>query len=188
MIFIGASHKWTARHFKNRADIRACMNSALIHHTKPSMADLLLEDTHDRNLVKDITQPGQAVLMTDFSPTQLIHIPYLTIADVQQIANTLGVVQENTLDVAFTAIASHTEPVALPENVIAFPEKPLTLSNVRQWADSFSSKAEAARHIGIDRTYLSKILSGERDLTPEIQQKIAKRRDRDKRDSLVKTA
>lgn len=189
MIFIGASHKWTARHFKNRADIRACMNSALIHNTKPSMADLLLEDTHDRNMVKDITQPGQAVLMTDFSPTRLIHIPYLTIADVQQIANTLGAVQENTLDVAFTAITSHTEPAALPDNVIAFPvSETLSLQTVRQWSDSFSSKAEAARQIGIDRTYLSKILSGERDLTLDIQRKIAKSLYRGKCDNAQKTA
>jgi hypothetical protein len=191
IVFIGASHKWTARHFKNRADIRACMNSALIHNTKPSMADLLLEDTQDKKLVKQITQPGQAVLMTDFSQTQVIQIPYLTVQDVQQIAQRVGPVRDNTLDVAFEAIASHSEPVELPDNVITFPSlsgDTLTLSQVKQWTNTFSSKAEAARKIGIDRTYLSKILSGERDLTPDICQKIAKSTIRDKRDITRKTA
>lgn len=189
IVFIGASHKWTARHFKNRADIRACMNSALIHNTKPSMADLLLEDAHDKKLVKEITQPGQAILMTDFSQTQVIQIPYLTIQDVQQIAQRVGIMRDDTLDVAFEAIASHSEPVELPDNVITFPTMGnLTLPHVRQWAGTFSSKAEAARHIGIDRTYLSRILSGERDLTPEIQQKITESVTRDKRDNAQKTA
>ena len=63
--FIGGSHKWTARHFKGRADIRGCMNSMLIHKTKPSQADLLLEDTHDKHLVKHLQRPGDAILVTD---------------------------------------------------------------------------------------------------------------------------
>ena len=58
MTFIGGSTKWNARHFKGRADIRGCMNSALVHRCKPSQADLLLEDSRDRKLMQAVTGVG----------------------------------------------------------------------------------------------------------------------------------
>lgn len=96
--FIGASHKWTARHFKGRADIRACMNSMLIHKTKPSQADLLLEDAHDKNLVKQIQHPGEAILVTDYDQPVIVSIPYCTRNDIHAIAAMVGQanVQEST--------------------------------------------------------------------------------------------
>jgi len=89
--FIGGSHKWTARHFKGRADIRGCMNSLLIHKTKPSQADLLLEDSHDKNLVKQISRPGEAILSTDFSSAALVTMPLCTRKDMEIVA---GIVKE----------------------------------------------------------------------------------------------
>ncbi len=88
--FIGASHKWTARHFKGRADIRACMNSMLIHKTKPSQADLLLEDAQDKNLVKQIQRPGEAILVTDYDQPIVVSIPYCTRKDMHAIATMVG--------------------------------------------------------------------------------------------------
>ena len=85
--FIGGSHKWTARHFKGRADIRGCMNSMLIHKTKPSQADLLLEDSHDKNLVKQIVRPGEAILSTDFSSAVLVAMPLCTRKDMETVAD-----------------------------------------------------------------------------------------------------
>ncbi len=84
--FIGASHKWTARHFRGRADIRGSMNSMLIHKTKPSQADLLLEDSHDKQLVKQIHRPGDAILVTDFSQPTLVSMPYCTKQDMENVA------------------------------------------------------------------------------------------------------
>jgi hypothetical protein len=84
--FIGGSHKWTARHFKGRADIRSCMNSMLIHKTKPSQADLLLEDAHDKNLVKQLHRPGDAILVTDYATPTLVTIPYCKREDMKAIA------------------------------------------------------------------------------------------------------
>jgi hypothetical protein len=81
MTFIGCAHKWTARHFGGRADIRACMNTLLIHKTRPSQADLLLEDAHDKNLVKQLQRPGEAILVTDYSPAAIITIPFCTPQD-----------------------------------------------------------------------------------------------------------
>ncbi len=84
--FIGSSHKWTARHFKGRADIRGCMNSMLIHKTKPSQADLLLEDSQDKRLVKHIHRPGDAILATDFGLPTLVAMPYCTPKDMEKVA------------------------------------------------------------------------------------------------------
>ncbi len=89
IIFIGASHKWTARHFKGRADIRRCMNSMLIHKTKPSQANLLLEDAADKNLVKQIHAPGEAILVTDYGEPTLVSIPRCCRDDMQQVAEIL---------------------------------------------------------------------------------------------------
>ncbi len=84
--FIGCSHKWTARHFKGRADIRGCMNSMLIHKTKPSQADLLVEDSQDKYLVKQIQQPGEAILITDFDQPVLVSMPVCTREDMEIVA------------------------------------------------------------------------------------------------------
>jgi len=85
--FIGGSHKWTARHFKGRADIRGCMNSMLIHKTKPSQADLLLEDAHDKNLVKQLHRPGDAILVTDYSTPTLVSMPLCKREDMKTVAD-----------------------------------------------------------------------------------------------------
>ena len=90
MTFIGGSTKWNVRHFKGRADIRGCMNSALVHQCKPSQADLLLENTRDRKLMQALTGVGQAVLLTDNAPTRLVQIPRCTRQDMQRIANIVG--------------------------------------------------------------------------------------------------
>jgi hypothetical protein len=86
MTFIGGSHKWTARHFKGRADIRGCMNSLLIHKTKPSQADLLLEDSRDKNLVKHLQRPGEAILVTDFDTPIVVSMPLCTRDDMTTVA------------------------------------------------------------------------------------------------------
>jgi hypothetical protein len=84
--FLGSSPKWTARHFQGRADIRGCMNSMLIHKTKPSQANLLLEDTQDKQLVKQIQHPGEAILATDYADPKLISVPFCTRADMETVA------------------------------------------------------------------------------------------------------
>ncbi len=88
--FFGSSPKWTARHFKGRADIRGCMNSMLIHKTKPSQADLLLEDAQDKNLVKQLQRPGEAILATDYAPPVVITIPYCCRQDMETVAEIIG--------------------------------------------------------------------------------------------------
>ena len=116
--FIGGSHKWTARHFKGRADIRGCMNSMLIHKTKPSQADLLLEDSHDKNLVKQLHRPGDAILVTDYGAPTLISIPLCKREDMKTVANMI----RNTYHAAqtkgtpITLIAREEQMNLLPKN------------------------------------------------------------------------
>ncbi len=88
--FLGSSPKWTARHFKGRADIRGCMNSMLIHKTKPSQADLLLEDAQDKHLVKQLQRPGEAILVTDYAPPVVVTIPYCCRQDMETAAAMVG--------------------------------------------------------------------------------------------------
>ena len=87
MTFLGSSSKWTARYFKGRADIRGCMNSMLIHKTKPSQADLLLEDARNKHLVRQLHHPGEAVLVTDYDFPTLVSIPFCTRKDMETVAN-----------------------------------------------------------------------------------------------------
>lgn len=85
--FIGGSPKWTARHFKGRADIRKGINAMLIHKMKPSQAELLLEDTYEKHLVKHLQRPGQAILVTDYEPPRVIAVPFCTQKDMEAIAD-----------------------------------------------------------------------------------------------------
>ncbi|MCP5001115.1 MAG: hypothetical protein GY933_20830, partial [Hyphomicrobiales bacterium] len=135
MTFIGGSTKWNARHFKGRADIRGCMNSALVHRCKPSQAELLLEDPKDKKMMHDITQPGHAVLMTDCDTTKRVQIPFCTRQDMERIAAMIGTVTDTVppitpraarladdIDVAVTTdgqdvtATSHPQPAATPNS------------------------------------------------------------------------
>ena len=90
-LFIGGSQKWNARHFGNKADIRACINSLLVHRIKPSQADLLLEDRENAKLMKHVTRPGQALMATshDADPS-IVSMPFITRADIERVANMLA--------------------------------------------------------------------------------------------------
>ena len=111
MTFIGGSTKWNARHFKGRADIRGCMNSALVHRCKPSQAELLLEDTRDKKMICDVIQAGQAVLMTDCDTTKLVQMPLCTRQDMERIAQ----IGPGNIDVlpALEVRPHETEPTGL---------------------------------------------------------------------------
>ncbi len=97
--FFGGSPKWTARHFKGRADIRGCMNSMLIHKTKPSQADLLLEDAQDKKLIKQVQRPGEAILVTDYAPPVVVAMPLCTRQDLETIAELIGKKTEEVTEV-----------------------------------------------------------------------------------------
>ncbi len=97
MTFIGSSPKWTARHFNNRADIRRCMNAVLVHKSKPSQADLLLEDSEYKQLVKGLEHPGEAVFATDYGTPTHVSMPLCVREDMQTVANIVGISGEKWL-------------------------------------------------------------------------------------------
>lgn len=78
MTLVGCSHKWTARHFSGHADIRRCMNSLLIHRTKPSNAEMLLEDMDKsvKKQLKAISQPGEGLFVRDYGEPVHIRMPF----------------------------------------------------------------------------------------------------------------
>lgn len=90
MIGVFGSQKWNARHFGNKADIRATIPSLLIHRIKPSQADLLLEDRENVKLMKRVNLPGQALMATshDADPS-VITVPLITRRDIEQVSRRL---------------------------------------------------------------------------------------------------
>jgi AraC-like DNA-binding protein len=200
MTFIGGSPKWTARHFKGRADIRGCMNSMLIHKTKPSQAELLIEDAHDKNLVKHLQRPGEAILVTDYEAPTLVSIPFCTQKDMETVANLV----KNTSEMA---IANTSRMIAIGGNngredfknhepateIISFPQhrkdyktvrsttfdpKQLTVEMIqaqlqkRKAQDANFTQAEVARQAGMSQSYLSRILNGQCPLSDKHKQNL----------------
>jgi Cdc6-like AAA superfamily ATPase len=113
IIFFGISQKWDARNFKNRKDIRASMPSLLVHKCKPSQAELLLEDTQERKLVKGLRLPGECLLATshDADP-QVVRMPLITPQDILAIATRL-------IDVTPATVATDNTPPAATANETA---------------------------------------------------------------------
>ena len=90
MTFIGSSDQWTTRHFHGRKDLQKYMSSLLIHKSKPSHTELLLEDSEDKHLLKQLHYPGEAVLMTDYHAPTVVSLPVCTREDIQTIASMVG--------------------------------------------------------------------------------------------------
>jgi hypothetical protein len=141
--FIGGSHKWTARHFKGRADIRACMNSMLIHKTKPSQADLLLEDAQDKHLVKHIQHPGEAILVTDYDVPNLVSIPFCGPQDMQAVATMLN---QNTAKATPSTGSSSPEPEHVPGAAQENQQEQKRVETTQQRPQSFEAAKEALPH------------------------------------------
>lgn len=200
--FIGGSPKWTARHFKGRADIRACMNSMLIHKTKPSQADLLLEDAHDKHLVKQLQRPGEVILVTDYAAPMLVTIPFCTRNDMTTVAALLGHSEiprhapfeqgdltSSPPDFKGGPGGSEEEspdghPHVSSSGVIplARHRKPdpgqLTVEMLQAQVEHLKThnptltQAELARQAGISQSYFSRILKGQSPLTEKQKQKL----------------
>lgn len=169
--FIGGSQKWTARHFKGRADIRACMNSALVHKTKPSQADLLLEDSQEKKLVKQLQQPGDAILVTDFADARLVRMPFCSRSDMEMIAEMVGNHKE------VITISSPEPKYATPEGKTeveieapALVTPTLTPAMLQAKLLEGWKQREIERRTGINQSKISNFKNGnERALTEEEQ-------------------
>lgn len=90
MTFMGSSDQWNTRHFHGRNDLQQYMSSLLIHKSKPSHTELLLEDPEDKHLVRQLHHPGEAVLMTDYHAPAIVSLPVCTREDIQKIASMAG--------------------------------------------------------------------------------------------------
>lgn len=196
MTFIGGSPKWTARHFKGRADIRGCMNSMLIHKTKPSQADLLLEDAHDKHLVKHLHQPGEAILVTDYSSPVVVSVPFCTRQDMETVADLIsnkGKQYRSKTSSTTTIPTQHRTPQP-PAAMIQLDQHrkkykaawqrgldpmQLTVEMIldrlvfRKQQEPGFTQSELANQMRISPGYLSKILREQRPLTDDLKQKFS---------------
>lgn len=176
IVFLGISVKWTARHFKGRADIRGCMNSSLIHKCKPSQAELLLEDSKEKKLVEDLKRPGDAILLTDYAGTKQIHIPFCTRTDMETVANLVGknrhpIIVEKHLE---------TPPATMPETPVETAETPATPfgAMVRQrlikirLGDKTASQNKLAEAVGLSKKEMSEMLNGKMAVSETMKNKM----------------
>jgi len=115
LTFIGSAHKWTARHFHGRSDIRGCMNSMLIHQTKPSQADLLLEDSQHKKLVKQLHNPGDAILVTDLGEPAICKIPFCSQSDIRSVADQIAPGGHSLINVDVIKQPDNLQPILTPE-------------------------------------------------------------------------
>lgn len=151
MVGVFGSQKWNARHFGNKADIRATIPSLLIHRIKPSQADLLLEDSENKKLMKQVSLPGQALMATshDADPS-VITVPLITRKDVEEVARMLSA--KYSADVAQDdvrqemSVETHeetNEPANVSEvkcdNVVPFRRR-----NAEETAEERQTKTETA--------------------------------------------
>ncbi|GAK51801.1 hypothetical protein U14_03047 [Candidatus Moduliflexus flocculans] len=191
--FFGSSPKWTARYFKGRADIRGCMNSMLIHKTKPSQADLLLEDSQEKQLVKGLQQPGDAILATDFAPPLCVSIPRCVKADMETIARRMRESrQEADMGIYDMPQEEERTPAFAPE-VISLAERrrkntqfafkglhpqDMTIDLIREQFARLKeeqpdlTQAEIASRAGLSPSVFSKILNKKQALTFDQQQRL----------------
>lgn len=160
MLFLGCSTKWNAKHFCGCADFRAAIPSLLIHKTKPSQADLLLEGAKERNLVKQISRPGQALLATshDADP-QIVTMPLITRQDIAAVKE-----QVNGRSIDRTEV----KPVDLSKSGGLTA---LDRANSRIKNGEITQKSLAAA-LEVDEGFLSKILRGVKPLPERIRQKM----------------
>ena len=147
ILFIAGSTKWTARHFKGRADIRGTMPSSLVHHTKVSQAKLILEDMDKdtKALLRQVERPGTALLSTSSrSDPSLIHIPLITPADICEVVDFLKVANgQNVSSETFPSVDKccilgvdkiERETIQPPSNVVKFQPVDKTQVNEKSTA------------------------------------------------------
>lgn len=178
--FVGGSTKWTARHFKGRADIRACMNSALVHKTKPSQAELLLEDSQEKKLVKQLQQPGDAILVTDFADTRLVRMPFCTRTDMETVARMVGNSQHAMKIVTpgvITPVPAEKQRESTdqqhPETPVITTKPPTFGDVVRgRLADINLSQNKLAELVEISKKDMSEYLNGKRNIPEALQTRI----------------
>ena len=188
IVFLGISTKWTARHFRGRADIRGCMNSALVHKCKPSQADLLLEDSAEKKLVEQLDRPGDAILLTDYAGTKTVSMPYCTRRDMETVAamvgNQRGVITISNCEAngatpggKFTPLDVSTET---PETVVGTSEtcQPTFGEVVRARLAHIlidtkpMSQNKLAELAGISKKDMSEYLNGKRNVSEALQTQI----------------
>lgn len=144
MFFIGGSHVWTAKYFQGRAEIRQCLNATLILPIKKSQAELLLEDTQEKKLVKGLDEPGKGLLSLSTGAPQLVKMPLCLRSDFEELARRLAP-RPAVLDIECKSVLTKEE--------LARGRRRLNLS-----------QAAFAAKVGLTQKQISRLESGESDM------------------------
>lgn len=201
ILFIGGSTKWTARHFKNRADIRGVMPSSLVHATKISQAELIIEDMgkEEKALLKQVEKPGTALLQTSSQrDPSLVRMPLITPADILHVAENLREANGGNLsseqilhvDDSHKKQTLHvvSQPVSLPvSDQVSESETPtcLTLETPLKTQETPSrtlvlgymqknrkNTKEMANLLGVSVSMVKEVLAGRKKLTTSRKSKL----------------
>jgi hypothetical protein len=201
ILFIGGSTKWTARHFKGRADIRGVMPSSLVHATKISQAELIIEDMgkEEKALLKQVEKPGTALLQTSSQrDPSLVRMPLITLADILHVAENLreasgGMCQSEKnlhVDDIHKKQTLHvvSQPVSLPvSDQVSESETPtcITIGTPLKTQETPSrtlvfeymqknrkNTKEMANLLGVSISMVKEVLAGRRKLTTERKAKL----------------
>ena len=177
--FIGSSPKWTARHFKGRADIRGCMNSLLIHKTKPSQADLLLEDSQDKKLVKQLEHPGDAILMTDYGDPHIVSMPLCSFHDMETVVKKVGngppIIVDSHIDIKPVVNDSLTTSVNVDKPTIEGEKENIDFfcQRVRKHIKThYESTSKFCQQHKIDSGLLSNVLRQKRNMSTKLREQL----------------
>jgi hypothetical protein len=178
IIFEGRKYEWylhvtsksaLAQDFGSSA-IRDNFVTSLLYRNKKHQAQTFFKDADQVALLNACRKEGQAVYTNRQGHSHLIQVPFCTADDMQSVAKLIvngGNVARsgNALATPFsplaTGTATHSGNVA---NIVA---------DIRTMLQSPElSTSQIARDAGIDKGHLSKILNGKRELTPEMEQKL----------------
>jgi len=143
--FIGGSHIWTGKYFNGKAEIRQCLNSMLILPIKPHQAELLLEDSQEKKMVKALNEPGKGVLSLNMHEPEFVKMPKCTIEDMREIASRLTT-RAPIIDIDANTILTRDELIA--------GRKRLNLSQ-----SDFGAK------VGLTQKQVSRLENGEIDMS-----------------------
>lgn len=170
ILFIGGGQKWQARYFNGDASFRQSVPSMLMHKIKPSQAALLFEDAEEKKLVKQLAQPGSALLATSHDTDPCItQMPLITRQDIYMVSQRLvsngGAVQIHEEASTPVDTADTQDTRVLSDEIIR--EKIQALYN----EDTGNSWGKLGEEIGVERSFLRKCVKGEREFSAELREK-----------------
>ena len=158
---LASSQTWLAARTGENSVVRDTLTSAYVHRIKPKQANLLLQDkTEVEKLKKHVKDAGQVLLCPVGDESVVCRIPFATESDMQVIARTYG---NGILD----GQKGFEEPRQNISTDLLFELFDRSGMKKNQWISQISKES------GVSFSMLEKIMSGRRNISPEIAEKLS---------------